>query len=150
MRVTRFVRLLVVSVLAGVTLAGCAGGTPRFGGVPGDEVPAEAAYEEHLEEQRADQAARQAEREAEMDPPSRFVDGTRPSWPEEVADSSGTGGLWTCRYSPTWNDDWHDDVVCSDGSDSHRPYLRDWDSFVEEWEIMESAAQYEAELNAGR
>ena len=56
---------------------------------------------------------------------------------------------WTCTLSPTYNDDWHDDVVCRNGSDSHRPYLRDWDDFVEEWEIMESAHEYEAQLNAG-
>ncbi|WP_275576763.1 hypothetical protein [Microbacterium sp. B35-30] len=40
-------------------------------------------------------------------------------------------------------------MLCSNGTESHRPYLREWDSFVEQWEIMESAAEYEAELNAG-
>jgi hypothetical protein len=56
---------------------------------------------------------------------------------------------WSCRYSPSVNEDWHDDVVCSNGLEGHRPYLREWDSFVTEAEIMESAAEYEALLNAG-
>lgn len=56
---------------------------------------------------------------------------------------------WTCFYDPTFNDDWHDDVVCSNGSERHRPYLRAWDSFVTEDEIAESALEYENELNAG-
>lgn len=54
---------------------------------------------------------------------------------------------WTCVYSPTYNDDWHDDVTCSNGSESERPYLRDWDGFVTQAEIMESAREYEAQLN---
>lgn len=56
--------------------------------------------------------------------------------------------VWTCSYAPTMDYDWHDDVVCSNGSEWHRPYLREWDSFVTEDEIMASALEYEAELNA--
>lgn len=56
---------------------------------------------------------------------------------------------WTCHYAPTYNDDWHDDVVCTNGIDQQRPYLRSWDSFVTEGEIMESAREYERELNGG-
>lgn len=55
---------------------------------------------------------------------------------------------WTCFYDPTFNDDWHDDVVCSNGTEQHRPYLRAWDSFVTEDEIMASALEYEDQLNA--
>ena len=54
---------------------------------------------------------------------------------------------WRCSYSPTYNNDWHDDVVCSNGVEQERPYLRGWDSFVTEAEIMESARQYEGQLN---
>lgn len=57
--------------------------------------------------------------------------------------------LWICTYSPTYDDDWHNDVVCSNGVDSERPYLREWDSFVTEDEILESASEYEDQLNAG-
>ncbi|WP_148576030.1 hypothetical protein [Nocardioides caldifontis] len=56
--------------------------------------------------------------------------------------------LWTCTYSPTYDNDWHNDVVCTDGTRSERPYLRAWDSYVTPDEIMESAREYEAELNA--
>ncbi|PPL18645.1 hypothetical protein [Microterricola pindariensis] len=56
---------------------------------------------------------------------------------------------WTCSYSPTMNDDWHDDAVCRNGNEVIRPYLREWDDFVTEAELMESAREYAAELNAG-
>lgn len=55
---------------------------------------------------------------------------------------------WTCSYDPTMNYDWHDDVLCNDGVDSHRPYLLEWDSFVTEDELMAAALEYENELNA--
>lgn len=64
----------------------------------------------------------------------------------QVSTSSDTS-QWSCSYSPTYNNDWHDDVVCTNGSEQDRPYLRDWDSFVTETEIMESAREYEAQLN---
>jgi hypothetical protein len=54
---------------------------------------------------------------------------------------------WTCEYEPTMNYDWHDDVVCSNGEDSKRPYLRKWDDFVTRAEIMDSARKYENKLN---
>jgi hypothetical protein len=56
--------------------------------------------------------------------------------------------LWGCHYSPTYNHDWHDDVVCSHGIEQHRPHLRGWDDFVTEGEIMGSAREYEQELNS--
>ena len=62
-----------------------------------------------------------------------------PAFPAEV---------WRCHYSPTYNYDWHDDVVCSNGVEQHRPYLREWDDFVTEDEIMQSAYEYEQELNS--
>lgn len=54
---------------------------------------------------------------------------------------------WICSYSPTMNRDWHDDVTCTNGVEEQRPYLREWDSFVTQAEIMESAREYEQELN---
>lgn len=56
---------------------------------------------------------------------------------------------WSCDYSPTYNRDWHDDVVCSNGTERHRPYLRGNDSFVTQDEIMQSAREYERLLNGG-
>ncbi|GAA2979349.1 hypothetical protein GCM10010460_13490 [Microbacterium terrae] len=56
---------------------------------------------------------------------------------------------WMCSYSPTYNDDWHDDVLCINGNDSQRPYLLEGESFVTEAEIMAAAAEFEAQLNGG-
>ena len=55
---------------------------------------------------------------------------------------------WVCTFDPTMNNDWHDDVLCQNGAALDRPYLREWDDFVTEEEIMESAREYEAALNA--
>lgn len=56
---------------------------------------------------------------------------------------------WSCYLSTTFNEDWHDDVECSNGIDLDRPYLREWDDFVTEEELMQSAFEYENALNAG-
>jgi len=55
---------------------------------------------------------------------------------------------WTCYSDVTLNDDWHDDVLCRNGDQVLRPYLREWDDFVTEGEMTESADKFEAELNA--
>ncbi|TYL50433.1 hypothetical protein [Agromyces mariniharenae] len=65
---------------------------------------------------------------------------------QEAAD--GVFG-WSCNYDPSYNEDWHDDVRCNKGAEVIRPYLREWDDFVTEAELMESAREYEAKLNAG-
>lgn len=54
---------------------------------------------------------------------------------------------WFCSYSPTYNRDWHDDVICTNGRDSDRPYLRPSDGFITYGEIMRSAGEYERHLN---
>ena len=56
--------------------------------------------------------------------------------------------VWVCSYAPTYDDDWHNDVLCSNGVDEDRPYLREWDTFITEDEIMESAQEYEDGLNS--
>lgn len=101
-------------------------------------------YAEHLEDQAAEDAAANDVREQEAMADQYSQEGMwEPSWAE-----GATG--WTCTYVPTMNEDWHDDAVCSNnGNESHRPYLRDWDDFVTEAELMESAREYAAELNAG-
>ena len=68
---------------------------------------------------------------------------------DEAAAEEKPSRIWSCSYSPTYNRDWHDDVVCSNGAEEHRPYLREWDSFVTQDEIMESAREYERHLNGG-
>lgn len=138
--------LLSGAALVSVTLTGCMSSSPRFGGAVDDRREADAAYEEFMEDQQAEQAARQAEEEAEMGPPG--TEGENLPWIDGSAEPSGVRGTWVCHFAPTMNDDWHDDVVCSNGVDAHRPYLRPWDNFVEEWEMADAAAEYEAELNA--
>lgn len=64
------------------------------------------------------------------------------SWRDYVV-----SGAWSCSWSPTYNDDWHDDVICTNGVDRDRPYLLPNDGFVTQEEIMAAAADYEAELN---
>ena len=141
----QIIGLLPFAIVVSIAVAACSSESPRFGGAVDDGRPADAAYEQHLEEQYADQAEQQAAREAEMEPPSYdSVPGL-----DDSGVPSSQAGAWSCRYSPTMNDNWHDDVVCSNGAESHRPLLRTWDGFVEEWEIMESASEYEAELNTG-
>ncbi len=55
---------------------------------------------------------------------------------------------WVCRYSPTYDENWHNDVLCTNGLHEDRPHLREWDDFVTEAEIMDSAREYEQQLNA--
>src|SRR5699024_11933913 len=54
---------------------------------------------------------------------------------------------WTCYWDPTMNENWHDDVACSRGSETTRPILLpDW-SFVTYDDMMRAAREYEAVLN---
>lgn len=73
-----------------------------------------------------------------------------PILPADDSDFSDTlvDSAWSCYYDPTYNDDWHDDVLCADGLDVQRPYLLEGDDFVTEDEIMAAASAYETELNA--
>lgn len=57
--------------------------------------------------------------------------------------------IWTCRYEPTMDDDWHNDVLCGNGAEEQRPYLLEGDDFITEDEIMQAAREYEVVLNAG-
>lgn len=56
-------------------------------------------------------------------------------------------GAWSCWYDPTMDYDWHNDVLCSDGVITERPYLLEDDSYVTEAEIRDAAASYEDVLN---
>jgi hypothetical protein len=54
---------------------------------------------------------------------------------------------WECHYSVTYDRHWHNDVLCTNGVAMDRPYLRPGDSFITQLEIMESAREYEDQLN---
>lgn len=58
-------------------------------------------------------------------------------------------GMWECAYSPTYDEDWHNDILCSDGMTEDRPYLLPSDSYITETEIRDAAAEYEDQLNFG-
>ncbi|MCC2028819.1 hypothetical protein KEC56_04690 [Microbacterium sp. YMB-B2] len=77
-----------------------------------------------------------------------FEERPQPGYEEFIREELGLGS-WSCTYSPTYDNEWYDDVLCSNGSDSHRPFPQAMDNFVEEGELVDSAAEYEAELNAG-
>ncbi|HEY3546446.1 MAG TPA: hypothetical protein VGK17_10170 [Propionicimonas sp.] len=66
--------------------------------------------------------------------------------PQEDGHAKAT--RWTCVYAPTMNRNWHDDVLCTKGSDSVRPNLLPKDRFVTEAAIMRAARAYEKKLNA--
>ncbi|WP_141630076.1 hypothetical protein [Salinibacterium sp. PAMC 21357] len=65
---------------------------------------------------------------------------------QQPAESEASSG-WRCYWDPTFDDDWHDDYLCSNGTNVDRPYLLPEDPFVESWEIDAAAAAYEDGLN---
>ncbi|MEI2641426.1 MAG: hypothetical protein V9G10_03600 [Candidatus Nanopelagicales bacterium] len=74
------------------------------------------------------------------------------SRPDAVAAPRSSGlpdTAWSCTYQPTYNRDWHDDVLCSNGIEQQRPYLREQDGFITEDEMRRSARAYEHYLNGG-
>lgn len=114
---------LVVSVSVGT--AGCLASGEVSGNEPPDLVPVEPDWEES--------AAAQV----------RQFDGTR-----GIPEVKQPQQLWTCAYSPTYDRDWHNDVLCTNGVVSDRPYLLRGDSYITPDEIERAAHQYEAALNA--
>ncbi|MGO3147227.1 MAG: hypothetical protein ACTIJ6_06065 [Leucobacter sp.] len=70
-----------------------------------------------------------------------------PEPPEEYYEKRDIQLPWSCDWSPTMNEDWHDDVLCSNGPELDRPYLLpDW-GFVTQEDIMVEAQRYEDYLN---
>lgn len=55
-------------------------------------------------------------------------------------------GPWDCFYEPTMNEDWHDDVLCTNGLQSERPILLPG-QFVTEDDMRAAGEEYEAMLN---
>ena len=101
-------------------------------------------YADHLEDQAADDATANDVRQQEAMADQYSQENM---WEPPLAEVAPG---WTCSYTPSMNDDWHDDAVCSNnGNEAHRPYLREWDDFVTEAELLESAREYAAELNTG-
>ncbi len=73
------------------------------------------------------------------------VDGIEPE--PVIAPPVPESDRWTCFWDPTMNENWHDDVLCTRGSQMDRPILLpDWE-FVTEADIMQEAEAYEDWLN---
>jgi hypothetical protein len=104
-----------------VVLSGCSGEMT-------ESELAQAEYQEHLQEQ--------------YEPTEEQLQAQADAAFEEYAATH-----WACFYDPTMNDNWHDDVLCTNGIDSTRPQLLLDDPFIEYDEIMAAAAAYEAQLN---
>lgn len=117
---------LTSAFAAALVLSGCSTGMSEYD-------LAQAEYEDHLED-RYEPTEEQLQ--AEGDAASE----------QYLAESS----WWDCFYDPTFNDDWHDDVVCLNGADSLRPILLPELGFVTEEEMIAAGEAYEAGLNSTR
>ncbi|WP_299442256.1 hypothetical protein [uncultured Phycicoccus sp.] len=143
-------KYLPIVTIAALGLAGCGGTT---------EAAAPAATEESTPTPSASvDAAKKKEKPSAIDDYLDRADKAaaeeKPSAIDDYLDgldeaAAEPSPIWRCSYSVTYNDDWHDDVVCSNGAEEHRPYLREWDDFITQDEIMESAREYEWHLNGG-
>lgn len=135
----------VFVALGALTLSGCFGVEESQ---PGYEDFADNGEAEYVAEQ--DEARAEAFQDEWGD---RFESGDNSSWLDYEGGSSWSdytdGSTWSCRYAASYDYDFYNDVVCRRGSEVIHPRLREWDDFVEEWEMRESIAEYEAELNAG-
>ena len=114
----RLVTAVALAACVAVTTSGCLAGTEVSGNERPIMQPVEPDYEE--------------EARAHLQEMEQYIEPWQP---------------WTCTYSPTYDRDWHNDVICTNGVESERPYLRRGDSFVTQDEIMQSAREYEDRLN---
>ncbi|TXK19508.1 hypothetical protein [Homoserinibacter sp. GY 40078] len=80
--------------------------------------------------------------------PTATSDDFEPASDQQSSDAEEEpGGLWSCNWAPTYNDDWHDDVLCTRGFESKRPILLPDSDFVTEDEMRQAGREYEAKLN---
>lgn len=68
--------------------------------------------------------------------------------PTDVAPSDSANS-WTCVWSPTRDNDWHNDVECFDGTQVFRPILLADIPHVSEAQMRAASEEYEDYLNAG-
>ena len=140
-------KYLAIVTIAALGLAGCGGTTEAAApAVTEESTPAPSASVD-----AAKAAAKKKEKPSAiqdlLDSADKAAAEEKPSAIQDYLDSLDEAAaepsrIWRCSYSPTYNRDWHDDVVCSNGAEEHRPNLREWDSFITQDEIMESAREY--------
>ncbi|GAA1914182.1 hypothetical protein GCM10009797_04930 [Nocardioides hwasunensis] len=58
--------------------------------------------------------------------------------------------LWRCWWSPTMDDNWHNDALCSNGVTQVRPHLRPNDTYITRDELMRSARAWARARNRSR
>ena len=56
-----------------------------------------------------------------------------------LAATPSAAGLWSCRWAPTMDRNWHNDALCYNGVKQVRPYLRPNDTYITRDELMASA-----------
>jgi hypothetical protein len=112
----------LVGVASVLVLSGCAAQPIDDWSEPSDQD----RYEESLEIQQ----------EQEADGWSKYAD-SGPEWDAEEP-SYGDDFESRCDYDPTFNYDWHDDMVC----DGQRLYLLTGDDYVEYWELEQAAREW--------
>lgn len=92
--------------------------------------------------------------QASRPPVQHYAEGYVPTDQEiEEADQESRekvfGKRWSCFYDPTMNNNWHDDVRCTDGPNSYRPILLADRGFVTEEDMRAAGQDYENHLNSG-
>lgn len=120
------------ALAVGLTLSGCTIGTPASGDTPSSA--------DRVKDRKHKKAAAQKRKAAPTPKPVKKREPKPKPDPKPV---------WVCSWAPTYDDDWYNDVLCDNGIASERPRLREWDDYVEKWEIMQSAREYARERNAG-
>ena len=135
-----------VALALGLTLSGCAIGTPASGDVPSSvDRKKDRKHTSAAAKKRKASRAPAKKVSAAPKPKPKAAPKPKPAPKPEPAPRQ----VWVCSWSPTFDDDWHNDVLCDNGIATERPYLREWDDLVERWEIMESARAYARHRNAG-
>jgi hypothetical protein len=78
---------------------------------------------------------------------ARFPERVEPFEESDLPETHQPLGIWECRWDPSMNQNWHDDVLCTRGTESIRPVLLPNDRYVTQEEIMRAAQEYEDQLN---
>jgi hypothetical protein len=116
----RFVAAMVVAICVALLFSGCLSTGEVDGNVPPTLEPVEPEWEAS-----ADAQMRRMEEQAPVE------------------------SVWSCSYDPTYDQNWHNDVVCTDGNNSTRPVVRPDDSYITPSEALRFAREYENALNSG-
>jgi hypothetical protein len=137
-----------VALALGLALSSCALGEPASGDAP--------SRADKVKDKKKKKAAAKKRKAAAGKAPATKATAVAKEKPEppikpalKPQPKPPPAQVWVCSWSPTYDDDWHNDVLCDNGIASERPRLREGDDFVEQAEMMESAREYARQRNAG-